>query len=119
MSTAHVVSIAAVVCSPVQGDSLPVTVFCCLAPPVGVSPAWCLSSVFMDLSRLVPLPAFTMTPPCPKLAWVALGLFRLESSMRGVVKILFKFYSPEHLWMEPTPRGCVRGWQGGASSFRP
>lgn len=69
----------------------------------------------------VPLPAFNMTRPSLKLALVALALFKLEkqSRMWGVVEILFKSYSPEHLWMEPTPRGRVRGWQGGASSFCP
>lgn len=74
-----VVTIAAVVCSPVQGGCLPVMVCCCRTPSGGVSPAWCLSSVSMDLSRLVPLPAFTMTRPSLKQALVAPGLVKLEN----------------------------------------
>lgn len=39
-------------------------------PLVGVSPAWCLSPVFVDLFGLLPLPAFTMTRLSLRLAWV-------------------------------------------------
>lgn len=61
MSAAHVVTVTAVACSPVRGGCLPFTVCCCLIPFVGVSPAWGLSPVFMDLLSLVPLPAFKVT----------------------------------------------------------
>lgn len=37
-------------------------------PLVGVSPAWCLSPVSVDLFGLAPLPAFTMTRLSLKLA---------------------------------------------------
>lgn len=48
MSAAHVVTVAAVVCPPVQGRLS-------FLLAVGVSPAWCLSSVFMDLCHCQPL----------------------------------------------------------------